>query len=148
VGNTGPALAVKPFVLERTEAAAARNCPPEVQVNYSQDLAAQLVLSLQDFRSQAGEGEKGPENSPHEANRTNFLMMMVDFDFTGGPPAIDTVYFQEELEKSDWCVRLPADSLGAELAVIYVDNYGNERQQLTGTEVVLGSDLRDGTETD
>ena len=40
--------------------------------------------------------------------------------------AQDTIFYASDIEKNGWEVRLPLESLGQQVMIIYIDIYGNE----------------------
>jgi len=76
-------------------------------------------------------------------------MVLVDYDYPYDParkgkePAppfeLDAVYYANDIQSNDWEVRLPIDSLGEYVMLIYIDIYGNEY-----TEVKARTDFGNG----
>jgi site-specific DNA-methyltransferase (adenine-specific)/adenine-specific DNA-methyltransferase len=124
---------------------------PEVKFEYWRERRAggffdEVVIYVKTFKSKAmvkGATQKG--------NRETLSMVMVDYDYPcrkpddadtsrpSEPPPfeVDQVFYASEIEKNGWQVRLPLESLGQQVMVIYVDIYGNEY-----TEVKAPADFR------
>jgi len=102
------------------------------------------VVKIKTFKSEAlakGASQKG--------NRETLSMVLVDYDYPYDParkgkePAppfeLDAVYYANDIQSNDWEVRLPIDSLGEYVMLIYIDIYGNEY-----TEVKARTDFGNG----
>jgi site-specific DNA-methyltransferase (adenine-specific)/adenine-specific DNA-methyltransferase len=57
-------------------------------------------------------------------------MVMVDYGYDGEVFTQDTVFYASDIEKNDWEVRLPLESLGQRVMIIYIDIYGNEYREI------------------
>jgi hypothetical protein len=71
-----------------------------------------------------------------KGNRDTLSMVMLDYDFDSETDvfAFDAVFYAEALEKANWEIRLPIESIGQQVMAVFVDVYGNEAR-----EVIPGS---------
>lgn len=80
-------------------------------------------------------------------NRETLAAVLLDFDYPEAegeatPPfVLDQVQYASELSANDWTIRIPANSLGGRVMIIYLDIYGNEYTELKHTSELL---LEDG----
>jgi hypothetical protein len=71
-------------------------------------------------------------------NRETLSMVMVDYDYPPKdpdeqePPPFepDQVFYASDIEKNDWEVRMPLQSLGEQVMIVYIDIYGNEYKEI------------------
>jgi site-specific DNA-methyltransferase (adenine-specific)/adenine-specific DNA-methyltransferase len=83
------------------------------------------VIHIKTFKSKAmtkGATQKG--------NLETLSMVMVDYDYDGEIFALDDVFYAGDIEKNGWEVRMPLESLGQQVMIIYVDIYGNEYKEI------------------
>jgi len=122
---------------------------PKVECEYSVrqregEIFKDAVVKIKTFKSQSmakGASQKG--------NWEPLSMVLVDYDYphdpkrTGKEPPppfeVDAVFYAKDIEATDWEVRLPLDSLGEHVMLIYVDIYGNEY-----TEIKTPADFGNG----
>lgn len=105
--------------------------PPEGQ------LIKEAVIQINTFVSKAM-----VKGATHKANRETLSMVMVDYDYPrqepeqNEPPAFepDQVFYARQLEKNDWEVRMPLESLGEQAMIVYIDIYGNEYKEIKTPE--------------
>jgi len=103
---------------------------PEVECEYlvkprEGEMINEAVIRIKTFKSKAmvkGATQKG--------NRETLSMVMVDYDYNGEVFALDAVFYAADIEKNDWEVRLPLESLGEQAMIIYMDIYGNEYREI------------------
>jgi len=111
---------------------------PEVKCEYlvkprEGELIDEAVIQIKTFKSKAmvkGATQKG--------NRETLSMVMVDYDYPlkepdeQEPPPFepDQVFYASDIEKNDWEVRMPLQSLGEQAMIIYIDIYGNEYKEV------------------
>jgi len=103
---------------------------PEVECEYlvkprEREMIDEAVIHIKTFKSKAmvkGATQKG--------NLETLSMVMVDYDYDGQVFALDAVFYAADIEKNDWEVRLPLESLGKQVMVIYMDIYGNEYREI------------------
>ena len=98
--------------------------PPTVKAIYSRT-SSELKIQVKDFESEAML-RNGPKPEQFEA----LAMVMVDADHDGSVFDHDHVWYQEELAESGYTVRMPAQSVGDRLMIIYLDVYGNEHREV------------------
>jgi site-specific DNA-methyltransferase (adenine-specific)/adenine-specific DNA-methyltransferase len=67
-----------------------------------------------------------------KANRETLSMVMLDYDFDTESDVfdLDAVFYAEAIEKADWEVRFPLESIGKQLMAVFVDIYGNEAREV------------------
>lgn len=59
-----------------------------------------------------------------------FAMMMLDLDYDGSVFDLDHCYLADELERTSWTVRIPADAIGRQAMVVFIDIFGNESREV------------------
>lgn len=59
-------------------------------------------------------------------------MVMLDYDFDTESDVfdLDAVFYAEAIQKADWEVRFPLESVGKQLMAVFVDIYGNEAREV------------------
>lgn len=125
---------------------------PKVECEYSVrqregEMFKDAVVNIRTFKSQSmakGASQKG--------NRETLSMVLVDYDYPHDPKRsgkeppppfeVDAVFYANDILKANWEVRLPHDSLGEYIMLIYVDVYGNEY-----TEIKTPADFGNGQRT-
>jgi DNA modification methylase len=103
---------------------------PEVKCEYlikprEGELIEEAVVQIKTFKSKAmvkGATQKG--------NLETLSMVMVDYDYDGEVFAQDTAFYASDIEKNDWEARMPLESLGEQMMIIYIDIYGNEYKEI------------------
>jgi hypothetical protein len=67
-----------------------------------------------------------------KGNRETLSMVMLDYDFDGKSDvfAFDAVFYAEAIEKANWEVRFPVESIGRQVMAVFVDIYGNEAREV------------------
>jgi len=103
---------------------------PEVACEYlikprEGELINEAVIQIKTFKSKAmvkGATQKG--------NLETLSMVMVDYDYDGEVFALDAVFYAGDIEKNGWEVRMPLESLGEQVMIIYIDIYGNEYKEI------------------
>lgn len=73
-------------------------------------------------------------------NLETLAMVLVDYDYSFDPKRkgqeplppfeLDAAFYASELKDKDWELRLPIDSLGETIMIIYIDVYGNEHTEI------------------
>lgn len=86
----------------------------------------EIIIRINTFKSKAlakGAAQKG--------NRETLSLVMVDYDYNGEGEVfeMDTVFYAGDLEKNNWSIRLPAQAIGRQMMIIYLDIYGNEYKE-------------------
>ena len=103
---------------------------PEVACEYlvrprEGELINEAVIQIKTFKSKAmvkGATQKG--------NLETLSMVMVDYDYDNEVFALDTVFYAGDIEENGWEVRMPLESLGQQVMIIYIDIYGNEYREI------------------
>ena len=85
------------------------------------------VIRIKTFKSEAV-----VRDSTKKANRETLSMVMLDYDFDAESDVfdLDAVFYAEAIQKTDWEVRFPLESLGKQLMAVFVDIYGNEAREV------------------
>ena len=85
------------------------------------------VIRIKTFKSEAV-----VRDSTKKANRETLSMVMLDYDFDAESDVfdLDAVFYAEAIEKADWEVRFPLESVGKQLMAVFVDIYGNEAREV------------------
>ncbi len=104
--------------------------PPKVECKYlirhpKDKLQEHAIIEIKTFKSEAmlkGASQLG--------NRESLSMVMVDFDYDGEIFDLDKAYYADDIEKNDWEVQLPFESVKDQMMIIYLDIYGNEYREI------------------
>lgn len=94
------------------------------------------VIRIKAFKSEAVVRDGGVQ-----ANRKTLSMVMLDYDFNTKSDVfdLDAVFYAEAIEKANWEVRFPLESVGEQLMAVFVDIYGNEaREVIPASKLGLG----------
>ncbi|MGE0466431.1 MAG: site-specific DNA-methyltransferase [Steroidobacteraceae bacterium] len=85
------------------------------------------VIRIKTFKSEAV-----VRDSAKKVNRETLSMVMLDFDFDAESDVfdLDAVFYAEEVQKADWEVRFPLESVGKQIMAVFVDIYGNEAREV------------------
>jgi DNA modification methylase len=85
------------------------------------------VIRIKTFKSEALVRDAGKK-----ANRETLSMVMLDYDFDKESDVfdLDAVFYAEALQKANWEVRFPLESIGEQLMAVFVDIYGNEAREV------------------
>jgi site-specific DNA-methyltransferase (adenine-specific)/adenine-specific DNA-methyltransferase len=85
------------------------------------------VIRIKTFKSEAV-----VRDSTKKANRETLSMVMLDYDFDIESDVfdLDEVFYAEAIQKADWEVRFPLESVGKQLMAVFVDIYGNEAREV------------------
>jgi len=85
------------------------------------------VIRIKTFKSEAV-----VRDSTKKANRETLSMVMLDYDFDTESDVfdLDAVFYAEAIQKVDWEVRFPLESVGKQLMAVFVDIYGNEAREV------------------
>src|SRR5207247_8452174 len=84
-------------------------------------------------------GEVVSEPVRKKGNRETLSTVMLDYDYNGDVFDLDRVFFADAIEKVDWEVRFPVESVGGQVMAVFIDIYGNEAR-----EVIPGERLGNG----
>lgn len=103
---------------------------PEVECDYfarpSKEASAnEAVIFIKTFKSKAM-----VKGATQKSNRETLSMVMIDYDYDGEVFNLDDVFYATEIQKNNWEVRLPLESLGRQIMIIYMDIYGNEYREI------------------
>jgi site-specific DNA-methyltransferase (adenine-specific)/adenine-specific DNA-methyltransferase len=87
----------------------------------------EAVIRIKTFRSEAV-----VRDSTKKTNRETLSMVMLDYDFDNESDVfdLDVVFYAEAIQKADWEVRFPLESVGKQLMAVFVDIYGNEAREV------------------
>lgn len=85
------------------------------------------VIRIKTFKSEAV-----VRDSTKKANRETLSMVMLDYDFDTESDVfdLDAVFYAETIQKAEWEVRFPLESVGKQLMAVFVDIYGNEAREV------------------
>jgi len=91
------------------------------------ELLNEGVIRIKTFKSEAV-----VRDSAKKANRETLSMVMLDYDFDTESDVfdLDAVFYAEAIQKADWEVRFPLESVGKQLMAVFVDIYGNEAREV------------------
>lgn len=91
------------------------------------ELLSEGVIRIKTFKSEAV-----VRDSTKKANRETLSMVMLDYDFDTETDVfdLDAVFYAEAIQKADWEVRFPLESVGKQLMAVFVDIYGNEAREV------------------
>jgi hypothetical protein len=91
------------------------------------ELLSQGVIHIKTFKSEAV-----VRDSTKKANRETLSMVMLDYDFDTESDVfnLDAVFYAEAIQKADWDLRFPLESLGKQIMAVFVDIYGNEAREV------------------
>ena len=80
------------------------------------------------------------KGASQKGNLETLSMVLVDYDYPYDPTRkgkespppfeMDAVFYASDIEAVDWEVRMPFNSLGKYVMLIYVDIYGNEHTEI------------------
>ncbi len=94
------------------------------------ELFSEAFIRIETFKSEAVVREPMRKRG----NRETLSMVMVDHDYDGDVFDLDAVFYADGIEKADWEVRFPMESLGRRIMAVFVDIYGNEARELISVE--------------
>ncbi|MGH8274948.1 MAG: DNA methyltransferase [Terriglobia bacterium] len=100
------------------------------------ELVNEGVIRIKTFKSEAV-----VRDSTKKANRETLSMVMLDYDFDKESDVfdLDAVFYAEAIQKADWEVRFPLESVGKQMMAVFVDIYGNEaREVIPASEFGVG----------
>lgn len=91
------------------------------------ELLSEGVIRIKTFKSEAVVRDVGKK-----ANRETLSMVMLDYDFDKDSDVfdLDAVFYAEAIQKADWEVRFPLESVGKQVMAVFVDIYGNEAREV------------------
>jgi site-specific DNA-methyltransferase (adenine-specific)/adenine-specific DNA-methyltransferase len=91
------------------------------------ELLSEGVIRIKTFKSEAV-----VRDSTKKGNRETLSMVMFDYDFDTESDVfdLDAVFYAEAIQKSDWEVRFPLESVGKQIMAVFVDIYGNEAREV------------------
>ena len=103
---------------------------PEVECDYlakpqTGQMIDEAVIQVRTFKSKAM-----AKSATQKGNRETLSMVMVDYDYDGDVFNLDTVFYAGDIEKNNWEVRMPLESLGQRAMIAYIDIYGNEYREI------------------
>ena len=92
------------------------------------ELLEEAFIRLKTFKSEAMVREPFRK----KGNRETLSMVMLDqkFDRDSDIFNLSAVFYAADIEKADWEIRFPIESLGENVMVVFVDIYGNEAREL------------------
>lgn len=96
--------------------------PPTVECRYERN-GDELVVRIDHFESDAYAATDSEEAI------ADLALVMIDYVYDGDVFDLDAVHYSDELRAADWSIRIPAEDVGSQLMLIYVDVYGNEYRE-------------------
>lgn len=106
---------------------------PEIdyEVGYKKrkgELLEEAYIRLKTFKSEAMVREPFRK----KGNRETLSMVMLDqkFDHASDLFNLSAVFYAADIEKADWEIRFPLESVGENVMAVFVDIYGNEAREL------------------
>lgn len=92
--------------------------------NSEGELLEEAFIRIDSFYSEAAVREPMQKRG----NRETLSMVMLDYDYDAEADVfdLDEVYYAGTIEAAGWEVRFPANRLGAQVMVVFLDIYGNE----------------------
>lgn len=97
--------------------------PPKVDCIYYESPESYCV-EVVDFESEAFAASDSIQD------RSDLAMILVDHSYDGEVFNLCSVYFADDLSRSNWTVRIPKGAAGERLMLIYVDVFGNEHREV------------------
>jgi len=110
--------------------------PPNVRAEYykmkpkDKLLEEELVIEIKDFEAVQRSKEPIEFKNPKDA----LSMVLVDRNYNGEYFNMTEYFFQDEIKKEDWKVRIPDASAGKQIMIIYLDVLGNERSEVKSSD--------------
>jgi DNA modification methylase len=103
----------------------------EYEVGYKKrkgELLNEAFLRIKTFKSEAMVREPFRK----KGNRETLSMVMLDYNFDTASDIfnLSAIFYAGDIEKADWEVRFPVESLGGNVMAVFVDIYGNEAREL------------------
>ena len=103
----------------------------EYEVGYKKrkgELLNEAFLRIKTFKSEAMVREPFRK----KGNRETLSMVMLDYNFDTASDIfnLSAIFYAGDIEKADWEVRFPIESLGDNVMAVFVDIYGNEAREL------------------
>lgn len=92
------------------------------------ELLEEAYIRLKTFKSEAMVREPFRKRG----NRETLSMVMLDqkYDQASDVFNLSAVFYAADIEKADWEIRFPIESIGENVMVVFVDIYGNEAREL------------------
>lgn len=106
--------------------------PPVVKADYYRRkpkdklIDKELVMEIKDFKAV----QRSKEPVEFKDQKDALSMVLVDRDYNGEYFNMTDFFFRKELEKEDWKARIPDQSTGKRVMIIYLDIFGNERVEV------------------
>jgi 16S rRNA G966 N2-methylase RsmD len=97
--------------------------PPRVECDYTR-VGEELTVTVREFES---ERYAAVEST---ADIQDLAMVMVDYNFEGAVFDLDAMWYGEDLAKVDYRIALPANAVGEQLMLIFLDVFGNEYREV------------------
>ena len=109
------------------------NRVPDLDINIGREYDREkeqyyIYIKIRVFKSEA----RIPDTLKISGNRKTLSMLMIDknYDSKKGIFNCDSVFFSDELSKSNWKALILLEEIGDEIMAIFVDCYGNEASRL------------------
>jgi site-specific DNA-methyltransferase (adenine-specific)/adenine-specific DNA-methyltransferase len=108
--------------------------PPRVETEVEQSEGL-VRVRITAFESEAYSG------TPTEEDIADLAMVMVDLDYTESIFDLDLLFFADDLSRSNWEFEIPAEQLGEQILIVYVDVHGNELREVRSRSDLIGTGL-------
>jgi hypothetical protein len=106
--------------------------PPELDYDATANTRKGEMLREGVIRIKTFKSEAVVRDCTKKANRETLSMVMLDYDFDTDSDVfdLDAVFYAEAIQKADWEVRFPLESVGKQIMAVFVDIYGNEAREV------------------
>ena len=94
------------------------------------ELLPEAFIRIKTFKSEAVVREPMLK----KGNRETLSMLMLDYNYDRDVFDLDAIFYADAIEKADWEVRFPLESIERQVMVVFVDIYGNEARELIPAE--------------
>ncbi|MFH1974908.1 MAG: site-specific DNA-methyltransferase [Pseudomonadota bacterium] len=118
----------------------------EYEVGYKKrkgELPNEAFLRIKTFKSEAMVREPFRK----KGNRETLSMVMLDYNFDTASDIfnLNAIFYAGDIEKADWKVLFPIESLGDNVMAVFVDIYGNEARELIPADRFRPASKKTGT---
>jgi site-specific DNA-methyltransferase (adenine-specific)/adenine-specific DNA-methyltransferase len=98
--------------------------PPRVECRYRAGEGDTLQIEITSFESEAFSAR------PTAEDITDLAMVLVDHSYDEEVFCLESVFFADDLERSNWKFTIPRAGISNRVMIIYVDLYGNEFREV------------------
>ena len=109
--------------------------PPYVRAKYHRErpkdeLIDQLIIEIEDFKAV----QRSKDPIKFENSKDALSMVMFDRSYNGKYFNLTDYFFNDQIEKQNWRIRIPATKIGNKLMIAYLDVLGNEAIEVKSIE--------------